>query len=31
MITVLERINYRLDSIEEKIDFLLVPMEGVKH
>jgi hypothetical protein len=31
MITVLERINYRLDAIEEKIDLLLVPMEAVKH
>lgn len=31
MIKVLERINYRLDSIEEKIDLLLVPIEAVKH
>lgn len=31
MIKVMERINYRLDAIEEKIDLLLVPMEAVKH
>jgi len=31
MIEMLERINYRLDAIEEKIDLLLVPMEAVKH
>ena len=31
MIEMLERINYRLDAIEEKIDHLLVPMEVVKH
>lgn len=30
-IEMLERINYRLDVIEEKIDLLLVPMEAVKH
>lgn len=31
MIEMLERINYRLDAIEEKIDLLLVPMEAIKH
>jgi len=31
MIELLERINFRLDAIEEKIDLLLVPMEAVKH
>ena len=31
MIEMLERINYRLDAIEEKIDLLLVPMEAVTH
>lgn len=31
VIEMLERINYRLDAIEEKIDLLLVPMEAVKH
>jgi len=31
MIGMLERINYRLDAIEEKIDLLLVPMEAVTH
>lgn len=31
MIAVLERVNYRLDAIEEKIDLLLVPIEAVKH
>jgi len=31
MIEMLERINYRLDAIEEKIDLLLVPIEAVKH
>lgn len=31
MIEMLERINYRLDAIEEKIDLLLEPMEAVKH
>jgi hypothetical protein len=31
MIEMLERINYRLDAIEEKIDLLLVPMQAVKH
>ena len=31
MIEMLERINCRLDAIEEKIDLLLVPMEAVKH
>jgi hypothetical protein len=31
MIEMLERINYRLDAIEEKIDLLLVPIDAVKH
>jgi len=31
MAEMLERINYRLDAIEEKIDLLLVPMEAAKH
>ncbi|MEF9926442.1 MAG: hypothetical protein RR775_00455 [Massilia sp.] len=31
MTEMLQRINYRLDVIEEKIDLLLVPMEAVKH
>ena len=28
---VLARINHRLDSIEEKIDRLLVPLDAIKH
>jgi hypothetical protein len=31
MVTLLERINHRLDSIEQKIDQLLMPMDVIKH
>lgn len=31
LIEMLERINYRLNAIEEKIDLLLLPKEAVKH
>lgn len=31
MVTLLERINHRLDSIEQKIDHVLMPMEVIKH
>lgn len=31
MVAMLERIHHRLDSIEQKIDQLLMPVDVIKH